>query len=89
MTDRIFPKKYKVPDSFKESADAMETDELKKRIIQLEQAISSTEHDMDADDKLNSLKEQVKERADIYKVSIKESQAMIKYSVWLLESRGQ
>lgn len=85
-----FPQKYlnKLPISFKDAADSMSEDEIKKRIVEISKAISSFEKDMDNDTKLIELKEQVKELSDTYKVPIREHHIMIKYLVYMLEQRG-
>lgn len=76
-------------------AESFSTDEIKKKIIQAEQAISTFENDMEADSTLKSLKErqkelkeEIKDVSEPYTKSIAETQAQIKYFVHLLESRG-
>lgn len=92
-----FPKKWAklLSPEWIAGADSKSTEELKKNIIQLEQAISATEKDMDADpalngikDKMSELKDELKEKAAVYKDTIVESTAQIKYAVHLLDSRG-
>jgi DNA-binding transcriptional regulator GbsR (MarR family) len=92
-----FSKKWEkhLQSGFKEIADSLSTEDLKKKIVEYEQAISSVEKDMDADPKLSALKEKakelkedIKEVSEVYTVSINESQASIKYMVYALESRG-
>lgn len=77
------------------TAESFSTDEIKKKIVQWEQAISSFEKDMDADMALNVLKErmteikeEIKEKSEVYTKSCAETQAQIKYVVYLLDSRG-
>lgn len=77
------------------TAESYSTDEIKKKIVQWEQAISSFEKDMEADMALNVLKErmteikeEIKEKSEVYTKSCAETQAQIKYVVYLLDSRG-
>lgn len=91
------PKKWMklLTEDWRSAADSKSTDELKKNIVQWEQAISSTEKDMDNDSALNGikekmtdLKEDLKEKSTVYKESITQCTAQIKYAVHLLDSRG-
>lgn len=77
------------------TAESWNTDEIKKKIVQWEQAIGQSEKDMDADHALNGLKdrmaelkEQIKETSEVYTKTIAEVQAQIKYVVHLLDQRG-
>lgn len=92
-----FSKKWQkfLSTDWQKSAESFSTDELKKKIVLWEQAISSSEKDMDADHKLNGLKEkatelkeEIKEHSKVYTESINGSHAMIRFAVYLLESRG-
>lgn len=92
-----FPKKWNklLSDSWKTTAESYDNDELKKKIVDAERAISDFEKDMEADQKLQSvktrlteLKEELKEMSADYMVPLKECQAQIKYSVHLLQQRG-
>lgn len=85
-----FPKKWKskLPEGFEEKAESFSTDELKKKIVEWEQQISVSEKDLEGDEVLADLKEQVKDREDVYKSSTKMHNAMIRFAVYLLESRG-
>ena len=62
--------------------------DLKKKIVEWEQQISVSEKDLEGDEVLADLKEQVKDREDVYKSSTKMHNAMIRFAVYLLESRG-
>lgn len=89
-----FPRKWekKLPpeiDDTKTKIDGMSDDELRKMCVKWNQAISATERDMENDSKLNSLKEDIKEAAGVYKDSISACQAQIRYAVFVLESRGK
>lgn len=77
------------------TAESWDTDEIKKKIVQYEQAIGQSEKDMDNDhalnglkDRMSELKEQVKETSEVYTKSIAEIAAQIKYVVHLLDQRG-
>lgn len=77
------------------TAESWTTDEIKKKIVQWEQAIGQSEKDMDADHALNGLKdrmaelkEQIKDTSEVYTKTISEVQAQIKYVVHLLDTRG-
>ena len=85
-----FPKKWKtkLPEGFEEKAEAFSSDDLKKKVVEWEQQISASEKDLEADEVLAGLKEQVKEQAEVYKLSMSMHQAMIRFAIYLLESRG-
>ncbi len=91
MSEKEFPKKWlkKVQDSgWQEAADSMGTDELKRKIVEFEKAISEQEHLMDKDQELERLKKETKERKAIYMEPIGELVANIKYAVYVLDGRG-
>lgn len=92
-----FPKKWakKLSPDWMDTAQSYSTDELKKKIVQWEQAISSTEKDEEADpllhgmkEKMADLKEEIKEKSKPYRESVDQCQAQIKFAVFILESRG-
>jgi hypothetical protein len=91
MAESLFSKKWekKLPDGFKNTAESMNDDELKKKIVEFSKAINELEIELEADDKLIALKDEVKTVAAIYKEPIIESTACIKYAVWLLRNRGK
>lgn len=77
------------------TAESYSTEEIKKKIVQWEQAKAVVEKDMDADTALNALKErakeikeETKEKSEPYTKSVAETDAQIKYAVYLLEQRG-
>lgn len=77
------------------TAESYTTEEIKKKIVQWEQAISQFEKDMDNDSALNGLKEkmtelkeELKEKSEVYTKSVAEAQSQIKYVVHLLDQRG-
>ncbi len=76
-------------------AESFSTDEIKKKIVQWEQAKAVVEKDMDSDTALNALKErakeikeEIKDKSEPYTKSVLETDAQIKYVVYLLEQRG-
>lgn len=88
-----FPKKWlkkleKFAPGFVEEGESMSTEELKKKVLEWEQLISTTEKDMDHDEALTALKEEAKQHAQVYKDTVSAQQAKIRYAVYLLESRG-
>lgn len=77
------------------TAESYSTDEIKKKVVQWEQALGQVEKDMDNDsalsglkDKMAELKEELKEKSEVYTKSVAETQAQIKYVVHLLDQRG-
>ncbi len=73
---------------FKDTADAADTDELKKIIVDCEGNIYTLENDKKEDVKLNGAKEIVKELSAPYRDAIKVQTAKIKYALFLLEGKG-
>ena len=90
--DTQFPEKWakilkSIPE-FKDTADAADTVELKKIIIQSEGNVSIIEREKTADMKINAAKEIVKEHSAPYRDAFKVQMAKIKYALFLLEGRG-
>jgi len=85
-----FPKKLKryLPAGFEDKADSMPAEDINSHLIELEKQIAATEKDMEADIKLSDAKEMVKELAGTYREIIKQSRAMIRYYVYVMETRG-
>mgnify|MGYP001592314069 CR=1 FL=1 len=90
MSENIFPKKWasKLPEGFREQAESMSTDDLKKKIIECQQIIASTEKDMGNDPIIEGLKEQLKDKAAVYKDTIVASNAACKFAIYVLDNRG-
>jgi len=86
----VFPAKWakKLPSGWSEEADSLSLDDLKKKLVEFERTISSTEKDMENDGKLLDLKKETKEVGDQYKDIIDAHRAMIKYLVYIIDSRG-
>ena len=91
--DMQFPEKWakvlKTIPEFKDVADASDTADLKKIIIQSEGNVSIIEREKAADLKINAAKEIVKEHSVPYRDALKVQMAKIKYALFLLEGRGE
>lgn len=86
----VFPKKWlsKLPDGFVEKAESMSIDDLKKKLVECERTISSTEKDMENDPKLTNAKEEVKTLESDYKEILNAHKAMVKFIVHVIDDRG-
>lgn len=80
----------KLPATWQDTSfvDSKDNDELKKDIMKSEHLVSDTEKDMDADIKLSTLKEDLKDLKGGYMDVINSERAKIKYSLFLLKCRG-
>lgn len=87
-----FPAKWsKVLESmpeFKDTAEAASAEDLKKIIVQCEGNIYTIEKEKSEDVKLNGAKDLVKEYSASYREAMKAQTAKIKYSLFLLDSKG-
>ena len=77
-----------LPENFYEAAQSMPLEDLKRRLVDCEKTISSTEKEMDNDAKLNELRENCKALTGGYKDLINPQKAMIKCIVHVLNDRG-
>jgi len=87
-----FPEKYNKhlkASSFKEDANTMSEEELNKAIITCENGISQIEKAKEEDEQLTAAKEIVKDLNGGYRDAIMFETAKIKYSLYMLESRGK
>jgi hypothetical protein len=87
-----FPEKWakalsKMPE-FKEMADSASAEDLKKMVVTCEGNIYTIEKEKDADAKLNSAQELVKEFSEPYRDAIKAQTVKLKYAMFLLEGKG-
>jgi hypothetical protein len=89
-THTSFPKKYlkHLPEGKMEELESMSADELKKKLVEYEQTISSTEKDMENDPKLESAKTEVTELSGAYKEILNAHKALVKCVIFVLEGRG-
>jgi hypothetical protein len=85
-----FPEKWykKVPTVWKDGAEAMDNEDLKKEVLKASSLVSDTEREMDEDPKLNDLKADLKDLRGGYMDLINAERAKVKYSLFLLRSRG-
>jgi len=85
-----FPKKWErvLPTGFSETAEGYSEEELKKTIIDSEKTINEVEVDQDADEKLATLKSDLKDISGSYKDLTKMHMAKIKFCLHVLKSRG-
>jgi hypothetical protein len=86
------PKKWdniikKMPE-FKETADVADVDALKKIIVDCEGNLYTIDKEEEADFKLASAKEVVKDLVEVYREPRKFQQAKIQYALLLLEGKG-
>ena len=87
-----FPEKWlkvlKEMPEFKDTADSSSTEDLKRIVVTCEGNIYTIEKEKDADVKLNSAKELVKEFSAPYRDAIKAQTVKVKYAMFLLEGKG-
>lgn len=87
---RKWEKKLPEPiEDTKSKIESMGDEELKKKIVQWQQAISNSEKDLENDPKVNSLKEDLKERCLPYREVIQECMAQMRFACFVLETRGK
>lgn len=91
MADQ-FPEKYMkkivdIPD-FVDGISSMETDDIKKKILECEGHLYEIDNAKEADKELNDAKEKVKEFSKPYRDSKGIETAKLKYCIYILESRG-
>jgi hypothetical protein len=84
-----FPNKWKkLISHWTDTADGFSEEDLNKTIIDSEKAVSDTDRDIENDERLNALKEELKEVSGAYKDTMKVLNAKIRYCVYLLNQRG-
>ena len=85
-----FPEKWfkKIPSTWKDGAESMDNEDLKKEVLKAETLVSDTEREMDEDPKLNDLKADLKDLRGGYMDLINAEKAKVKYALFLLRSRG-
>lgn len=85
-----FPSKFakKLPPGFNETAQSMSIDDLKKKLVECERTISSTEKDQENDPKLIEAKENVDALSVGYKEILSAHKAMVKFIVYVIDERG-
>jgi hypothetical protein len=85
-----FPDKAwnKLSETWRDAAQAKQTDELEKEIIKAVRNMSHTSFDMKNDDKLKALAETLKENRSFYTETIEIEKAKVDFCVYLFNSRG-
>jgi hypothetical protein len=87
-----FPEKHNKhlkASTFKDDANTMSDEELKKVMFECEKNIKEIEKDRDANTKLKQAKELVASLGAGYRDGIAFETAKIKYSLYMLETRGK
>lgn len=91
MSDQ-FPDKYmkKISDlpDFVDGVNAMETDDIKKKILECEGHIYETDNAKEEDVELTQTREKARELAKPYRETKNIEVAKIQYCLYILESRG-
>lgn len=87
---KVFPEKLakKLPAEFADNINAMETEEIKKRIFEAEGQVYNIENDLDTNEKIISAKNDLKEMTAPYRESKAGEQAKIKFCIFTLDQRG-
>jgi|ERR1700722_4520352 len=90
MSNNIFPDKYlkKLEQEFVDSLTAMDTEEIKKRVLEAESNIYEMESAKEKDAELSDAREKVKELSKVYRETKATDTAKIKYCLFVLENRG-
>jgi hypothetical protein len=93
MANRIFPKKYskKITEADAEFLDnvmGLDTDDIKKKILECEGHIYEIENAKDADEELVKTREKMKEMTAPYRETKTLETAKLKYMLFILEERG-
>lgn len=91
MADQ-FPEKYmkKIADipEFVDGVASMDTEDIKKKILECEGHIYEIDNSKESDKELTQAKEKVKEFSKPYRESKGLETAKLKYCLYILESRG-
>lgn len=90
MSYKELPTKYKkqLPDDYLETIGSMETEELKKRVLESEGKIFEIESDKEFNDEIQKAKEELKKLTGPYSDAKKQENAKIKAILFTLENRG-
>jgi len=85
-----FPKRWlsKLPDGFTDTVNTMDTEDIKKMMVECERSAGEVEKEMDNDIKLGAAKELVKDLGGAYRDTLKTYKAKIKYLVFTMDQRG-
>ena len=90
MSKTVFPDKYskKIEQEFMDNVNSMDTEDLKKRILEQESVVYEIENSKEEDTDLSEAREKVKEFSKPYREKKAEATAKIKYCLFILENRG-
>jgi hypothetical protein len=90
MAQQDFPKKYldKIDPEFLDSVQAMETEDIKKRILEAEGNMYEIDKAKAADEELTKIREKAREIGAPYRESKSKEMAKIQYLLYTLEGRG-
>lgn len=90
MGENIFPDKYlkKINDEFVTNINAMDTEDVKKKILEAESNVYDIEKAKEEDTELYATRDKVKELSKPYRERKTEETAKIKYCLFILEGRG-
>lgn len=85
-----FPEKSwnKLSETWRDAAQAKQTEELEQDIIKAVRNMSNTSFDMNNDEKLKILQEEVKELKGAYTETISSEKAKVDFCVYLFNTRG-
>lgn len=85
-----FPKKHlkRLSEEFVDATSQLDTEEIKKRILECEGHLLSVENALLADEELLKAKEHAKELSMPYKETKNVEQSKIRYCLYVLEGRG-
>jgi len=92
MIDKDFPKKWAKKlegTNFAENVETNSDDELEQQILKSEGLVADTEKEMENDDKLNAIKDELKDLRGGYMDAINFEKAKTKYCLHLLRLRGK
>ncbi len=93
MADKQFPNKYltklnNLAEGFVETAQAADTEELKKIILTSERNIYEIEYERDNNASIIKMKEELKEATAPFNEARGVETAKVKFALWTLENRG-
>lgn len=85
-----FPEKSwnKLSETWRDAAQAKQTEELERDIIKAVRNMSNTSFDMNNDDKLKALQEELKDLKGAYTETIAIEKAKVDFCVYLFNTRG-
>lgn len=75
-------------ETWRDAAQAMQTEELEKNLIKAVRSMSNTSFDMKNDSKLEALQNELKEYKSFFTDTIASEKAKVDFCVYLMNSRG-